>query len=66
VRPVAGAPVSMPLVWDEVVPELDAKQFTLRNALDRITAWPSDPCIPVLTERPDLAEALVKLEEYAK
>ena len=36
VRPVAGAPVSMPLTWDEVVPELDPKQFNLRNALARV------------------------------
>jgi bifunctional non-homologous end joining protein LigD len=66
VRPVATAPVSMPLTWDEVVPELDARQFNLRNALDRIAAWPGDPCAPVLTERPDLASVLAKLEAFAK
>jgi bifunctional non-homologous end joining protein LigD len=62
VRPVAGAPVSMPLTWDEVVPSLDARQFHLRNALDRVTSWAGDPCLPVLTERPDLAAALTRLE----
>jgi DNA primase len=56
----------MPLTWDEVVPELDARQFNLRNALDRIAAWPGDPCAPVLTERPDLASVLAKLEAFAK
>jgi len=66
VRPVPGAPVSMPLVWDEVVPELDPKQFHIRNALDRIAAWPSDPVLPVLTERPDLQAALTALEGHAK
>jgi bifunctional non-homologous end joining protein LigD len=66
VRPIATAPVSMPLTWDEVVPELDARQFTLRNALDRIAAWPCDPCALVLTERPDLASVLAKLESFAK
>ena len=66
VRPVGGAPVSMPLVWDEVVPGLDPKQFHLRNALDRIAKWGSDPVLPVLTERPDLAAALTALESYAK
>jgi bifunctional non-homologous end joining protein LigD len=66
VRPVAGAPVSMPLVWDEVVPGLDAKQFHMRNALDRITSWASDPIAPVLELRPDLAAALTALEKYAK
>lgn len=66
VRPVAGAPVSMPLVWDEVVPELDPRQFHLRNALDRVTAWPGDPCRPILDERPDLASVLDKLGAFAK
>ena len=66
VRPVAGAPVSMPLVWDEVVPDLDPKQFNLRNALDRITRWAADPIAPVLSLRPDLAAALTALERYAK
>jgi bifunctional non-homologous end joining protein LigD len=66
VRPVAGAPVSMPLAWDEVVPELDPKQFHLRNALARITSWRSDPMAPVLERRPDLHAALAALEKYAK
>jgi bifunctional non-homologous end joining protein LigD len=66
VRPVGGAPVSMPLTWDEVVPGLDPKQFHLRNALDRVTAWPGDPCLPVLTERPDLHAALERLEQLAR
>ena len=66
VRPVAGAPVSMPLVWDEVVPGLDPKQFHIRNALDRVTAWPGDPCLPVLTERPDLGAALARLEQITQ
>ncbi|MDX2086248.1 MAG: DNA ligase D [Kofleriaceae bacterium] len=66
VRPVAGAPVSMPLVWDEVVPGLDAKQFNLRNALARVTSWAEDPCARVLTERPDLQAALEALTAYAK
>jgi bifunctional non-homologous end joining protein LigD len=65
VRPVAGAPVSMPLVWDEVVPGLDPKQFNLRNALDRVSSRP-DPLLPVLSERPDLAAALTALDKYAK
>lgn len=66
VRPVAGASVSMPLVWDEVVPGLDPKQFHLRNALERVSAWPVDPCLRVLDERPDLAAVLDKLGTLAK
>ena len=56
----------MPLTWDEVVPDLDPKQFHLRNALDRITRWSSDPVLPVLTTRPDLSAALSALDKYAK
>ena len=66
VRPVAGAPVSMPLSWHEVTQKLDARQFTLRTALDRIAAWPGDPCRPVLSERPDLAAALRAFEALAR
>lgn len=66
VRPVAGASVSMPLVWDEVVPGLDPKQFHLRNALARVSAWSEDPCLRVLDERPDLAAVLDKLGALAK
>lgn len=66
VRPVAGAPVSMPLTWDEVVPGLDPKQFNLTNALDRCSRWARDPCLNILDERPDLRAALDRLTELAK
>jgi len=66
VRPVAGAPVSMPLEWDEVVPALDPKQFHLRNALARVAAWPRDPLAPVLTTRPDLRAVFEALEARIK
>jgi len=66
VRPVAGAPVSMPLTWDEIVPGLDPKQFNLRNAVARCAAWPGDPCRNVLDERPDLRAVLDRLTERAK
>lgn len=65
VRPVDGAPVSMPLMWDEVTPDLDPKRFHLRNALERITSRP-DPCAPVLDTRPDLAAALAALEAIVR
>ena len=36
------------------------------NALARVTSWPSDPCAPVLSERPNLAAALEALSAFAK
>jgi bifunctional non-homologous end joining protein LigD len=65
VRPVEGAPVSMPLTWDEVTPDLEPRRFHLRNALDRITSRP-DPCAAVLSTRPDLAAVLTALDALVR
>ena len=36
VRPLAGAPVSTPLRWDEVTEDLDPRDFTMDVVLDRV------------------------------
>jgi bifunctional non-homologous end joining protein LigD len=64
VRPLPGAPVSMPLEWREVVPSLDIRRFTIRTALRRMAQKKADPMRPVLDDRPDLVTALEKL--YAR
>ena len=61
VRPVAGATVSMPLRWDEVTDGLNPRDYTIRNAIDRMDTLESDPVAPVLTEVPDLAGGLARL-----
>jgi bifunctional non-homologous end joining protein LigD len=61
VRPLPGATVSMPLTWDEVNDELDPRNYTIMNAPARMEALGTDPCIPVLEVKPDLASALGRL-----
>ncbi|HXN75951.1 MAG TPA: DNA ligase D [Gemmatimonadaceae bacterium] len=61
VRPLPGATVSMPLVWDEVNDSLDPKAFTIRTALEKIEKLGSDPVLPVLDAKPDLAQVLDQL-----
>ncbi|HYV96261.1 MAG TPA: DNA ligase D [Gemmatimonadaceae bacterium] len=61
VRPLPGATVSMPLTWDEVDEGLDPRAFTIKAALDRMTALGTDPNIAVLTDVPDLQHVLEKL-----
>ncbi|MEO7457844.1 MAG: DNA ligase D [Gemmatimonadaceae bacterium] len=61
VRPLPGATVSMPLTWDEVVDGLDPKDYTIRNAMERMERLGEDPVAPVLDEIPDLAGVLQRL-----
>ena len=61
VRPLPGATVSMPLVWDEVDQSLDPRAYTIKTALERMERFGSDPMIPVLTESPDLEQVLQRL-----
>jgi bifunctional non-homologous end joining protein LigD len=61
VRPRPGAPVSTPLLWDEVVPELDHQALTIKNVPARMRALGRDPLLPVMSDRPDLRAALAKL-----
>ena len=61
VRPLPGASVSMPLLWDEVNDSLDPRAFTIKTAIDRMESLGVDPVLPVLESKPDLLEVLDKL-----
>jgi len=63
VRPLPGAPVSMPLEWSEVRAGLQPRQFTMANAVPRLETLGADPLRGVLSEKPDLLSALGRLGE---
>lgn len=59
-RPRPGAPVSMPLHWDEVKSGLRTRNFTIHNAIARIKQE-GDLFKPLLGKSADLNKALKKL-----
>ena len=59
-RPIAGAPASTPLSWDEVVPGLDSRAHTIATVPGRLRER-GDPLRDVLALKPDLLAALEKL-----
>jgi bifunctional non-homologous end joining protein LigD len=61
VRPLPGAPVSMPLRWNEVKQGLEIGAYTIHTAPVRIQELKRDPLREVLTEQPDLHAALEKI-----
>ena len=63
VRPLPGAPVSMPLLWSEVKSGLTNARFTIRNAVARLEKLGTDPLRPVIDLAPDLGAALERLAE---
>ena len=65
VRPLPGASVSMPLEWDEVDASLSPRNYTIRNAIERMERLGADPLAPVLEDRPDLPAILERLMSVA-
>ena len=63
VRPLPGAPVSAPLRWDEVGPDLRIENYTIRTLPERIQGMPADPLAGVLAVKPDLVQILGRLAE---
>jgi bifunctional non-homologous end joining protein LigD len=60
VRPRPGAPVATPLRWDEVLPGLDPRAFTM-GAVARRVEREGDLASGLLTDRQPIAEALARL-----
>jgi bifunctional non-homologous end joining protein LigD len=64
VRALPGAPVSMPLTWDEVRPGLDLRSYTLADAVERMERLGEDPLLGVLApSRPRMDTILAKLAQ---
>jgi bifunctional non-homologous end joining protein LigD len=63
VRPLPGAPVSVPLAWREVNRRLDIRRHTIRTVPDRMRKMKKDPLAEVLELAPDLGHALARLME---
>jgi bifunctional non-homologous end joining protein LigD len=62
VRPRPGAPVSMPLHWEEVKPGLKMTDFNIHNAIERIKSE-GDLFKPVLGKEIDLSKFIDELEK---
>ncbi|HET8713774.1 MAG TPA: DNA ligase D [Gemmatimonadales bacterium] len=63
VRPSPGAPVSMPITWDEVNSKLHNSNWTIKNARKRMEKLGEDPCIKVLEVKPNLMGVLERLNK---
>jgi bifunctional non-homologous end joining protein LigD len=61
VRPLPGAPVSMPLKWTELTSRLAIGRFTISTAVKRMHTLKQDPLRPVLDMKPNLNAALERL-----
>jgi bifunctional non-homologous end joining protein LigD len=61
VRPLPGAPVSMPLEWKEVSQKLDLSKHTIKTAPKRMEKLGRDPFVAVLETKPDLPAVLERL-----
>lgn len=60
-RAKPGAPVSMPLLWEELSEDLDPKEYNLYTVRARYDAI-GDPMAGLLTEKPDVGRALGRLQ----
>ena len=65
VRPVPGAPVSMPLEWSEVSHDLRIGDWTIRTVPERLAKRKRDPWEGLLELEPDLPAILGRLAERA-
>ncbi len=59
-RAVAGAPVSTPLSWDELTPDIAPNTYTVRNLPKRLRALTEDPWAGFFEVKQGITKATVK------
>jgi bifunctional non-homologous end joining protein LigD len=64
VRPKPGAPVSTPLRWEELTPDVRPRQFTMAAVLERVERL-GDLYAPVLEDKRPLGAAARRLRSLA-
>jgi len=65
VRPVAGAPVSAPLKWDELKPGLDPRVWNIKTVPARMARLKTDPFLGALTDPQRLEPALDRIKDLS-
>jgi bifunctional non-homologous end joining protein LigD len=66
VRPMAGAPVSAPLGWNELTPSIQPGEFNIKTMPARMERLKADPFLGALTDLQRIEPALPKLEEMLR
>jgi bifunctional non-homologous end joining protein LigD len=59
-RARGGAPVSVPIAWDELSPQLTSDHFTVRNVVERLETLRRDPWAELLTTKQSLTKSMFK------
>ncbi len=62
VRPLPGAPVSMPLKWSQVTSRLSLERYNIRTA-PQLLSENGDPLAPILKDSIDMRTAIEQLQE---
>ena len=60
-----GAPISVPLAWDELTPQLQSDHFTIRNTAKRLGALKRDPWAGIASVRQGLAKPMERLRKLS-
>ena len=66
VRPISGAPVSTPLNWDELEPDLDPVKFNIKTVPARMARLKTDPFLGAINDPQRLENALHDLEKLVR